>query len=128
MSEHLSRRRLLGAIASAPALAVPALVIAKEMPSEPITDELISNYSSWLFMERRLLHFHRFGDRPNWHTQMKFVETNNAFYHHFPWDGSAQDFSRSERRAAAVLQFVGCDWRERPPEADEPDCFDSEST
>ena len=65
MSEHLSRRRLLGAIAWSPALAVPGLVAAKTQPNPASAtdrakhhfaefakamDELASDAHGWTLM------------------------------------------------------------------------------
>ena len=92
--------------------------------AEPITEQLLENYNTWLFYERRYLQLERFGPGMGPHgnhtddavtistvkgrfddVRMDFVRMGNdaARFHLGPSSASA--------RAAVVLSAVGCDWR-----------------
>ena len=109
MSEAIpSRRGLLGAIALAPALAVPGIVAAKAMPTEPATQALIDSYNAFLHFERRQLLWELANAHgPQWKRLMAWVPMDNAggSFHYEPPTTAGE-------RASLVLRAVGCDWRD----------------
>ena len=66
----------------------------------PVTDALLQNYASWLFMERRLLSFEMYGE----HRQYHLPNTTGG---HFHWQEVRAGIVHPSSRAAVVLSAAG---------------------
>jgi hypothetical protein len=75
--------------------------------AEPISDQLLDTYDSWLFFERWTLSRERFPGDMRRHNFVPTAPGTMAFI-------NDMDLGRSSavNRAAVVLSTVGCPWRE----------------
>jgi hypothetical protein len=105
MSEHPSRRSFLRSAAAVPALAVPGLVAASEMPKDD-PRQIIDSYNAFLHFERRELLWEASGREVTaFKKLMAWVPGDNAgFSFHYSPATSAVE------RASIVLRAIGCDW------------------
>ncbi|WOH66167.1 hypothetical protein [Bradyrhizobium sp. BWA-3-5] len=82
-------------------------------PAMQATDRrALEAYASWLHMERRLLCLELWPHMGS--DAEKYVWADNAGYHwHFRGEGDWRDLPQPSTRAAAVLDLVGVDWKDR---------------
>lgn len=102
---HTTRRSFLASAAAVPALAVPAIVVATELPKgDP--RQLVDSYNAFLHLERRQLLWELANAHStDWKQLMKWVPMDNA--------GSAfhcDPPTTAVERASLVLRSIGCDW------------------
>jgi hypothetical protein len=120
MSEAiLPRRSFLRSLVTLPMLGGGvSLIGAPTAIAEPVTDDLLWGYKTWLHYEHRMLSSELAGHD---HKRTKEIErwlfTDNAASHwHFtganaPSNGGWPKSPQPSTRAALVLSAVGCDWR-----------------
>lgn len=109
---NLSRRSTLKALAALPCITAPAIFAATEAPADvPITNEMLENYATFLWIERHNLLVERYG-LDGYRDRQKLLYTDNAaadfFNGQHPWKAEQPASSR----AALVLNAVGIDWRQ----------------
>ena len=69
-------------------------------------------YASWLFMERRILCGELWPEMGDKAERFNWLDNAGADWH-FRGDGDWRDLPQPSTRAAAVLDLVGVDWRQR---------------
>jgi hypothetical protein len=122
--DTLPRRGFLRQLASLPLIGGGVSIIGSPRGvAEPVTENLMQAYKTWLHYEHRLLSREiselpelvaYYGDRRRSFNAIEplisFVDIGEARNYHFP---SAGHRPSPSTRAALVLSAVGCDWRSR---------------
>ena len=107
-----ARRALMaGSIASAAVVPFPAFGGGDSSPPDR---RALEAYATWLFYERRLLCLELYPELGM--DADKFIAANNAgslWHFHREGDGRGwRELPQPSTRATAVLDLVGCDWRQ----------------